>query len=148
MLFSSFSFNTAKTGKIVTEDGSDRLAVLKESGESYSSNIISYAIILICFALPKVFQIVSVTTTTLLGRRLAILEAGMDSRTSEGWMKNNTCYIFHFNNQFPFHHNLSTRWFAQFPCNYDLRMFPFDQQNCELEFKMRNAIKAQVLCSY
>ena len=28
-----FSFNTAKTGKIVTEDGSDRLAVLKESGE-------------------------------------------------------------------------------------------------------------------
>ena len=49
MLFSSFSFNTAKTGKIVTEDGSDRLAVLKESGESFSSNIISSAIILICF---------------------------------------------------------------------------------------------------
>jgi len=37
------------------------------------------------------------------------------------------------------------RWFAVFPCNYDLRMFPFDQQNCELTFKMRNAIKAQVL---
>ena len=26
-------------------------------------------------------------------------------------------------------------------------MFPFDQQNCELEFKMRNAIKAQVISS-
>ena len=58
MLFSSFSFNTAKTGKIVTEDGSDRLAVLKESGESFSSNIISYAIILICFALQKLFTCV------------------------------------------------------------------------------------------
>ena len=36
LLMFSFSFNTAKTGKIVTEDGSDRLAVLKESGESWN----------------------------------------------------------------------------------------------------------------
>ena len=42
-------------------------------------------------------------------------------------------------------HHFVFRWFANFPCNYDLRMFPFDQQNCELEFKMRNAIKAQVI---
>ena len=74
-------------------------------------------------------------TTTLPGRRLAILAAGMDSHTSGGFLKKmsnlGTFFVF--------------RWFANFPCNYDLRMFPFDQQNCELEFKMRNAIKAQVI---
>ena len=37
------------------------------------------------------------------------------------------------------------RWSAEFPCNFDLRMFPFDEQSCTLTFKMRNAIKDQVL---
>ena len=74
-------------------------------------------------------------TTTLPGRRLAILAAGMDSHTSGGFLKN----ISNLGIRLLFY-----RWFANFPCNYDLRMFPFDQQNCELEFKMRNAIKAQV----
>ena len=36
------------------------------------------------------------------------------------------------------------RWFAEFPCNFDLRLFPFDEQSCPMEFKMRNAVKSQV----
>ena len=84
-----------------------------------------------------VLQIVSVMTTTLPGRRLAILAAGMDSHISGGPLQK----------YFKPGHYFVVRWFANFPCNYDLRMFPFDQQNCELEFKMRNAIKAQVISS-
>ena len=90
----SFSFNTAKTGKIVTEDGSDRLAVLKESGESQlpilrKGLVLHLILIRTTFALPcqcfaLVFQIAWATTTTLLGRRLAIQAAGMASHTSEG----------------------------------------------------------------
>ena len=38
------------------------------------------------------------------------------------------------------------RYYAEFPCNFDLRLFPFDEQSCPMEFKMRNAIKAQVSC--
>ena len=37
------------------------------------------------------------------------------------------------------------RYYAEFPCNFDLRLFPFDEQSCPMEFKMRNAIKAQVI---
>jgi len=37
------------------------------------------------------------------------------------------------------------RYYAEFPCNFDLRLFPFDEQSCPMEFKMRNAIKAQVV---
>ena len=37
------------------------------------------------------------------------------------------------------------RWYADFPCEYDLNYFPFDTQVCLLEFKMRTATKQYVV---